>query len=369
MRTMEDNSISAVVCDPPYGLGFMGKKWDAGLPMTDIWQEAMRIAKPGSHLLAFGGTRTFHRLTCSIEDAGWEIRDCISWLYGSGFPKSHNFGKQLGGDWQGYGTALKPAWEPIIVAMKPLEGTFKQNAEKWGQAGINIDECRIGNSREVPASHSKNKNGISLKSGMGAPPISELNPNIGRWPANLILDEVAAELLDQQSGITRSNKGSSRPKKCDRYDSGLKEMPGQRFGHIDSGGASRFFYCAKASSSERNEGLEGFDLKQKKTLNEYVSPSEGRTASKSGAAMANNHPTVKPLALMEYLIKLVMPPKGGILLDPFAGSGTTIVAATRLGYEAIGIEKEAEYCQIAEARVNQAKKDAEQQQKQLKFAF
>ena len=138
MRKMESNSISAIVTDPPYGLHFMGKEWDADLPDHDIWKEALRIAKPGSFLLSFGGTRTYHRLTCAIEDAGWEIRDCLMWLYGNGFPKSHNhFGVE------GYGTALKPAYEPIIMAMKKCDGTFKQNAEKWGQSGINIDGCRI----------------------------------------------------------------------------------------------------------------------------------------------------------------------------------------------------------------------------------
>lgn len=139
MKKMGDNSISCIVTDPPYGLGFMGKKWDARVPQDEIWKEALRITKPGGHILAFGGSRTYHRLTCAIEDAGWEIRDCIMWIYGSGFPKSHNhFGIE------GYGTTLKPAHEPIIMGMKLCDGTFKENAEKWGQAGININDCRIG---------------------------------------------------------------------------------------------------------------------------------------------------------------------------------------------------------------------------------
>lgn len=274
MKEFPSNYFSAIITDPPYGLKFMGKEWDYGIPGYPYWKHALRICKPGSFLLAFGGTRTFHRLTCAIEEAGWEIRDCLMWLYGTGFPKSHNnFGLE------GYGTALKPAWEPIIMAMKPCEGTFKQNAEKWGQAGINIDECRIGTTRNVPASHSKCKHGISMV-GLGNGSKNELNPNIGRWPANLILDEEA----------------------CDVF-----------------GGASRFFYCAKASSDERNK--------------------------------ENNHPTVKPIKLMEYLIKLVMPPSPSVLLDPFTGSGTTLLAAKNLGFEAIGIEINSEYVQIARKRL------------------
>jgi site-specific DNA-methyltransferase (adenine-specific) len=356
MQTMHDNSIDAIVTDPPYGLGFMGKKWDSGLPMQEIWQEALRIAKPGSHLLAFGGTRTFHRLACSIEDAGWEVRDCVSWLYGSGFPKSHNFGKQLGEDWQGYGSALKPAWEPIIVAMKPLDGTFAQNAEKWGVAGINIDECRIGTIRRVPASLSQKKGTNCLGSFGPDDPSKKFDTNMGRWPANLILDEEAAEMLDQQSGQSKSKKNMTDSWGSSKVHEGYQRAAHKNYvktlkGHNDSGGASRFFYVAKASSSERNQGLEELpEITGKRTLGggEMLTGS----GNKRSICMKNHHPTVKPLALMEYLIKLVMPPKGGILLDPFAGSGTTIVAATRLGYEAIGIEKEAEYCQIARARVD-----------------
>lgn len=308
MRSMDDNSISAVVTDPPYGLSFMGKGWDQKVPGPEYWQECLRISKPGSFLIAMGGTRTFHRLTSAIEDSGWEIRDCISWLYGSGFPKSHNhFGIE------GYGTALKPAWEPIIMAMKPCDGTFKQNAEKWGQAGINIDKSRIGNNGgttkgSFPKEESKGIYGNGIN---GKCEISQLNK--GRWPANIILDEEAAEML---------------------------------------GEPSRFFYCAKASSRERNEGLEELELKE---IHRYgAGIGEGKTP-KAPALDKNNHPTVKPLKLMEYLIKLVMPTSGGILLDPFAGSGTTILAAKRLGFEAIGIEKDPEYCKIAKARIDNFK--------------
>ncbi len=505
MKTFPDNHFSSIVTDPPYGLSFMGKGWDHAVPGREYWTECHRIVKPGGNLLAMGGTRTFHRLTSAIEDSGWEIRDCISWLYGSGFPKSHNhFGIE------GYGTALKPAhepiilaskpyeishllaiilldltnevylcqkssyyvkdaeeslsdslvlldrvqkhivqenakifawekllnvpyviknamslvqelkektsqekelfaliaakdfgnsdmlakkilsgevecifaairdivtfvieenieqniallwksilvgiyqgankfttktvislitelrilksclrpnilestgnfspnWEPCIVAMKPCDGTFKQNAEKWGQAGINIDGCRISTTDDI--------RGISSSSsiwGEGNSKNVESNGNLkgGRWPANVILDEESSELLDQQVGFS----------------------------------ASRFFYCAKASSAERNEGL-NLDPKPGGIKN-----TSGRGFSEADPMRSvqykNNHPTVKPLKLMEYLIKLVMPPKNGLLLDPFAGSGTTILAAKRLGFDAIGIEKSEEYSEIARARIN-----------------
>ena len=316
MRKMEENSISAIVTDPPYGLSFMGKGWDHGIPNKTIWSEILRIAKPGSYLLSFGGTRTFHRLTCAIEDAGWEIRDCLMWIYGSGFPKSHN---HFGID--GYGTALKPAWEPIIMAMKPCDGTFKQNAEKWGQAGINIEDSRVDDKR---------------------------------WPANLILDEFSSQMLDEQSGLNKSKRSFRGKVEIFKKENSWIGTSTQR-GHDDSGGASRFFYCAKASSRERNDGLEGLELKKcsSKQVNSKDRYENGNSTNQrpSEPIRQNNHPTVKPLKLMEYLIKLIMPPKDGILLDPFAGSGTTILAAKNLGYEAIGIEKDEGYCEIARKRL------------------
>jgi site-specific DNA-methyltransferase (adenine-specific) len=352
MKTFPDNHFSCIVTDPPYGLSFMGKGWDYAIPDVHYWKEAFRICKPGSFLVAMGGTRTFHRLTCAIEDAGFEIRDCISWLYGSGFPKSHNkFGLE------GYGTALKPAWEPCIVAMKPCDGTFKQNAEKWGQAGINIAASRIGtdlipNSNDH-TSHQKWKE----QDGRAPKEVSkgELTYSKGRWPANVILDEEAGAMLDEQSGF-------SKPK---QQREGVKG--GSGFGYFDDektstmkgvwpgdngGGASRFFYCAKASSSERNEGLEGLPEICKPLMGEFKDNPGRETPKSSPTARQNHHPTVKPLKLMEYLIKLVMPPKDGLLLDPFAGSGTTILAAKRLGFDAIGIEKSEEYAEIARSRIN-----------------
>ena len=193
MAKMEANSIDFIVTDPPYGLSFMGKNWDHGIPGTPFWEQALRICKPGSMLAAFGGTRTHHRLMVAIEDAGWEIRDCMMWLYGVGFPKSHNnFGLE------GYGTALKPSWEPIILAMKPLDGTYKQNAEKWGIAGINVEECRIEGQKRNTHSDGNHTGSNRIYSPIGEG--FQGKDESGRWPANLLLDEEAAEMLDQQSG-------------------------------------------------------------------------------------------------------------------------------------------------------------------------
>jgi DNA modification methylase len=324
METFPDNHFSSVVTDPPYGLSFMGKGWDHEVPGVEYWKSCLRLLKPGGFLLAMGGTRTFHRLASCIEDSGFSIRDTIYWIYGSGFPKSHNnFGIK------GYGSALKPAVEPCILAMKPCDGTFKQNVEKWGQAGINIDACRIPTDDTLSIGSSN-----MGYHGTHFPRCNQQNSK-GRWPANLILDSEAGAMLDEQSGFSKSVPFGNPT--CGFHDS-LGRQKNKRNeigkGHSDSGGASRFFYTAKASPRERNEGLD----------------------------KPSSHPTVKPLALMEYLIKLIAPPNA-LILDPFAGSGTTIVAATNLGIKAIGIEKEAEYAEIARARVENAlKKKPEDQQ-------
>ena len=311
-------SVDFVVTDPPYGLKFMGKKWDYQIPSVEIWHELLRVCKPGAMILCFGGTRTFHRLTCNIEDAGWEIRDCMMWLYGSGFPKSHNnFGLE------GYGTALKPAWEPIIMAMKPLTGTYEENFKKWKIGGINIDDSRIGTGgtkRSHQSDYPKNEDGTEDRSEHWARTGHSIEAiDKGRWPANLILDEEAGTMLDEQSGISFSPKeivkGAGR-------SGGIKgKTTGHHFqqGHGDSGGASRFFYCAKVSPSERGKH--------------------------------NNHPTIKPQKLLEYLIKLLAPSGNPILLDPFCGSGSTLVACKTLGVQGIGIDICEEYCEIAKKRI------------------
>ena len=341
MKSYPDNHFSGVVTDPPYGLSFMGKGWDHAVPGKEYWAECLRVTKPGGFILAMGGTRTYHRLICAIEDAGWEIRDCIMWVYGSGFPKSHNkFGLE------GYGTALKPAYEPIIMAMKPLDGTFKQNAERWGQAGINIDGCRIATTDKLgggglvgssskqqgwdrPWKHDEGaKEGMAKRCRLQV----EKSESLGRWPANIIFDEEAGKMLDEQSGVSKSTGGRSG--NSDAYSGGFKQdyyrdiKPGKG----DSGGASRFFYCAKASSRERNEGLEGLP---NSTAFDYgsIKKSEGRTGVNT--PRKNNHPTVKPLALMRYLITLIAPPENALILDPFCGSGSTILAAKQLEIDAV----------------------------------
>lgn len=359
---MPAETFDAIVTDPPYGLSFMGKGWDRAVPGPEYWTAALRVAKPGAHLLAFGGTRVWHRLACAIEDAGWELRDTVMWLHGQGFPKSHDVSKAIdreagterprercarnnglgaafaddsygGGDgtrivdapatpaaaqWSGWGTALKPAWEPVIVARKPLIGTVAENVQRYGTGGINVDGCRIGTGEDIRGTTAGTRRsggimGASSPLGGWTP-----TPGLGRWPANLVLDEEAASALDEQSGALGT---CGTPK---RTDSGAASMfgggaPGAVYG--DSGGASRFFYVAKARKAERNLG--GVD---------------------------NKHPTVKPLALMRWLVRLVTPP-GGIVLDPFAGSGTTGIAAAMEGFRFVGCEMDETHAEVARKRI------------------
>lgn len=428
MRGMDAGSVDAVVTDPPYGIRFMGKAWDAPeieqaaanhrpvdnktqterpacmhagqydlrLPAnrkfqawTEAWaREALRVLKPGGHLLAFGGTRTYHRLTCAVEDAGFEIRDCIAWMYGSGFPKSLDVSKAIdkaagaerevvgrkGGryehgftpesasplgrnadrpnaatnmeraanitapatdaakQWDGWGTALKPAFEPIVVARKPLIGTVAANVEAHGTGALNVDGCRVGGgeARRIDNYPSVGQHGCISRTGEGSHAgegYETRETTEGRWPANVVLDEDAGRVLDEQSGHLQSGlmKGGTMRAAQDEPGSVCygtyggsavgTDTPG------DSGGASRFFYCAKASRAERGDG--------------------------------NHHPTVKPVDLMRWLVRLVTPPKGTVL-DPFLGSGTTGIAAHEEGCRFIGIEREAEYVEIARRRIEAA---------------
>lgn len=370
MKKMEDNSIDFIVTDPPYGIAFMGKNWDRGIPSTQYWQEMLRVCKPGSMMLCAGLPRMIHRLGCIVEDSGWEIRDMIMHLFGSGFPKSHNkFGLP------GYGTALKPAWEGWILAMKPLDGTFAKNAEKRGIAGLNIDESRIGiggTKRSHQAEYPKNEDGTEDRSKHLARTGHSVESNgMGRWPANLILSEEAAEELDQmtQKQIHLSGRSTAGDHSKSMFSGLGKNDYGKRVDYEDNKtGASRFFYCPKASSAERNKGLEEMPVKENRPLG--ISNWDGQTNG-SGKVMgksspqANNHPTVKPIALMKYLLKLLAPPGNPIILDPFAGSGSTLVAAKELGIRFIGIEKEPEYHAIAEARIKAAK--IYEEQLEIKF--
>ena len=337
MKKLADNSVDSIVTDPPYGLSFMGKKWDYEVPSVEIWREALRVLKHGGHLLSFAGSRTYHRMAVNIEDAGFEIRDQIMWVYGSGFPKSHNISKAIdkaagagreAKQWEGWGSALKPAHEPIVVARKPLIGTIVENVLEHGTGGLNIDDCRIEYDKE---SYERNQKASEKESKQhekavwkdsGHKERRDVFSPKGRFPANFIHDG-----SDEVVNLFPSNKSTKRPPSA-KADTGnglthgkMKGLATER-GFDDSGSAARFFYCAKASKVERSKGLEN-----------------------------NNHPTVKPVDLMKYLCRLVTPPNG-VVLDPFMGSGTTGIAANVEGFNFIGIEMSAEYLAIAESRIN-----------------
>jgi DNA modification methylase len=491
LKELDDNSVDSIVTDPPYGLSFMGKKWDYDVPSQAIWEECMRVLKPGGHLLAFAGSRTYHRMAVRIEDAGFEIRDQIMWIYGSGFPKSMDISKQIdkkGGtigknivalkqklielvdksgktrknidkecgfratnyltlpkkdkkpdpwvnilptddkwnkikevlgvgdefddifvsakrevigiqtkarsenssftmptmgditeykswditapatdeakEWEGWGTALKPAHEPIVMARKPLSGkTVVDNVLEWGTGGINIDDSRIGLDEELDKSQLRTinrsqkteKDGWGMNSN-GSDTAQVVRPE-GRFPANIIFDEEAGKILDEQSGISKSTGGRNGNKE----GIGHNGMYGKYNGEVkdgnpglgDVGGASRFFYCPKTSKTDRNEGLDEFEEKTRSDMNKMMGKS-GNFKTGSGndrtTEFKNHHPTVKPTDLMLYLIRLVTP-KGGTTLDPFMGSGSTGKAAVRGGFDFVGIEREKDYFQIAEARI------------------
>lgn len=350
IATLPDCSIDSVVTDPPYALvsiskrfgkdgaapakagktgayarassGFMGKQWDTGEAAfaDEFWAQVLRVLKPGGHVLAFGGTRTYHRLACAIEDAGFEIRDQIGWAYGSGFPKSHNLG-------DGWGTALKPAWEPICMARKALAGTNKENMALHGVGGLNIDACRIEASGRPAREVAALRDGViyagnsllgrvdgSLQSSKAVG-----TTDVGRWPANIIhdgSDEVVA-------GFPSEAGANSVGKATGNYNYSIRgQVPSDKpFDYADSGSAARFFYCAKTTTDERGEG--------------------------------NNHPTVKPVALMRWLVRLITPP-GGTVLDPFMGSGSTLIAADAEQFHAIGCELSPDYAAIAERRIRAA---------------
>ncbi len=370
LRGLADNSIDSVVTDPPYALvsitkrfgkpgskpakdvygrgaaGFMGKTWDTGeVAFSDeFWAEVLRVLKPGGHVVAFSGARTYHRMAVAIEDAGFEIRDQLGWVYGSGFPKSHN----QHDDWEGWGTALKPAWEPICLARKPLDGTVAANLAKWGVGALNIDGCRVeGEPTGVRNNNTSLGSSGSGVFGKGSGFTSEGSP-LGRWPANIVHDgseEVLAAFPDAGGGY---GKRGGNPNSTSY---GFAEGTMQTVGYGDSGSAARFFYCAKASRKDRDEGLEHLP----KRAGGMVSNTSGQHITRRDEGYkpeprANTHPTVKPTALMQWLCRLVTPP-GGLVLDPFMGSGSTGKAALLEGFKFIGIEREDEYMPIAEARI------------------
>lgn len=527
MAAMDAGSVHAVVCDPPYGINFMGKAWDGSAisvavdrdyangedrdhtesraraaamhageydlrpsaqrtfqAWTEAWgREALRVLKPGGHALVFGGTRTYHRMACGLEDAGFEIRDCLMWLYGSGFPKSLDVSKAidkrrddvedvrvvcrwlrasiegssltvmaiserfgfhsrmvehwaardtdsqptlptldqwdalrdlLGFDdsmdaevlrlnlrkgepgaswadrpvtgvvaewenrsnyaltsrdglrrdtaatpeaarWEGWGTALKPAWEPVIVARKPLGGTVAGNVLAHGTGALNIDGCRTeGAVPSVPQpAYGVRDDGVT-GFGAGVGRNGAMSEAAGRWPANVVLDEAAGVMLDEQTGELPAGVAGAAHRGFQRGGYVGGENGGgwdaEPAGFADSGGASRFFYCAKTSSAERNAGLDAFELGDGRTMDGGQIVSEGRTASKVGGLRANVHPTVKPVDLMRWLVRLVTPP-GGLVLDPFTGSGSTGIACALEGFDFVGLEREPEYVVLARARI------------------
>ena len=325
MRGMPDNSVDMVLTDPPYGLAFMGKKWDYDVPSVEVWAEALRVLKPGGHLLAFAGTRTQHRMACRIEDAGFEIRDMLAWVYGSGFPKSHN------GPWGG--TALKPALEPITMARKPLIGTVAANVLEYGTGALNIDACRVGTETiEYKNGCGGGKNSVNRMMGGNIENDADFRqqpwPATGRWPANLIHDgsEEVLALFPMTGGGTYAKQTRKRKgfMLSGSEDNVQEANAPDNYG--DSGSAARFFYCAKSSKRERGE--------------------------------SNTHPTVKPIALMEYLVQLASRP-GAVVLDPFMGSGTTGIACRNLGREFIGIERDPSYFEIASNRIKHEPKQME----------
>ncbi len=367
MRAMPAASVDSVVCDPPYDLvsvtkrlgkpgsapiqhgtdgayaraarGFMGQQWDGTGVAFDpaTWVEVLRVLKPGGHLLAFGGTRTYHRMATAIEDAGFELRDQIAWLYGSGFPKSHN----LDGEHDGWGTALKPAMEPIAVARKPLAGTVAANMATYGVGALNINACRILAAEECGRTR-------------GTFPYSDdawgagEGSDLGRWPANVIhdgSDDVMAAFpaAPGQMGDVRGNEAS-----VPGYSGGFgRSSACTKRG--DTGSAARFFYCAKASKADREEGCDKLPL-GRGGCETFDAAIRNRAGAERMLLRRNTHATVKPEALMRYLVRLVTP-VGGTLLDPFAGSGSTGKAAVLEGMSFIGCELTAEYVPIAEARI------------------
>ena len=385
LAEMPENFVDAVVCDPPYDLtsivkrfgkegsapakgaafqrhnrGFMGQTWDGtGVAFKpETWVAVLRVLKPGGHLLAFGGSRTYHRMACAVEDAGFELRDTIMWLYGSGFPKSLNVG-------EGRGTALKPAFEPIILARKPLDGTVAANVLKYGTGALNIDGCRIGYQSEADKSSATPQGAVTARSGrlagqaQGGGERAEFErPELkGRWPANILHDgseEVLAGFPDSKGQLAKASTAPGN-KTPNVFSPRARELDGAE-PRGDSGSAARFFYTAKASKADREEGC---DHLPKKSAGELTGGraegSDGLNSPRAGAGRtsegrANTHPTVKPTELMRYLVRLITPP-GGLVLDPFMGSGSTGRAARLEGFRFVGIEKESDYIELAKARI------------------
>lgn len=383
LRTLPEESVHAIVTDPPYELtatrpggrseatrgkvmgGFMGMKWDGTGVAFDpaTWSECLRVLKPGGHLLAFGGARTYHRLACAVEGAGFEIRDQIMWLYGSGFPKSKN----LKGEWEGWGTALKPAHEPIVVARKPLVGTVSANVRAHGCGVLNIDATRIPTDESLGGGAEKkttaSQKGVDgwVRPWMDDPAMRDAHAArvranvehaeaLGRWPANVIHDgsEEVVERFPRDAGAVAPVRGSE-PSTIATNIYGKRDIPG--LFHDATGSAARFYYCAKSSRADREAGCEGLPTRRGGMVSNTSGQHITRRDGGAPGARANYHPTVKPTELMRYLVRLVTPP-GGVVLDPFAGSGSTGRAASIEGFDAILIEVDPDYVAIARRRIS-----------------
>jgi len=393
LKGMDDASIDSVVTDPPYGLsnhsseqvaeclaawiagepyqptgrGFMGKAWDAWVPGPEVWRECLRVLKPGGHLLCFAGTRSMDLMSMAVRLAGFELRDAIgyandgcgaplmAWTYGSGFPKSHN----LQGEHAGLGTALKPAWEPIVLARKPLSGTVVETVEAYGTGALNIDACRVAAEPMRPNSGGGGMPRHHEEEARGAGTISQPH-ELGRWPANLIHDgspEVVRHFPDtagQQGDIVGHNKERESPNGTFGKFGPARDFEARQDAEKS---AARFFYCAKASTSERNEGMDHMpDAVLARSCLAQTNAAKGITSERAGGSFnvaritKNNHPTVKPVELMAYLCRLVTPPNGTVF-DPFAGSGSTGVAALRENFNFVGCEQSSDYVAIARARI------------------
>lgn len=422
LRGLSDCTIDAIVTDPPYGMseqpdmaevlrhwlagdryehgsrGFMGKTWDSFVPGPEYWRECLRVLKPGGHLLAFAATRTYDLMSVAVRLGGFEIRDMLDWLYGTGFPKSLNIGREIdmhqcmlpgrhydknlpkgekarpedhlcpehpaGNAWRGCGNALKPACEPIVMARKPLIGTVAANVLAHGTGALNIDACRIDGGKRSPGyreDHDRAANATWNKETCGYAQDRNNDPNVGRWPANVILDEEAAVMLDEQSGVLQSGSRKAGVRK----GMGFHGADGDGGPAIDgsTGGASRFFYVAKASRKERDAGCEHLPPRTGGEATDREDGSDGLSSPRAGAGRTggarNHHPTVKPVTLMRYLVRMVTPP-GGVVLDPFAGSGTTGAAAVLEGFHFLGVEMDPEYARIARLRVERAASNPEE---------
>ena len=410
--SLPPESVDAIVTDPPSGIGFMGKEWDKDKGGRDKWiawlagilRGAMAALKPGGHALVWALPRTSHWTATAVEDAGFEIRDVVMHLFGSGFPKSLDVSKAIddaagatrpvvgkmsapnrnnraitmsdgwrdspdltapatpaAAQWSGWGTALKPAAEHWILARKPLAGTVAANMQRFGTGGLNIDGCRIGNKVETwPKTRAHRPGYLAHPNAKGGDTVGTGAMPSGRWPAHVTLDEEAAQMLDEQSGVLQSGRLSSSYKIRDRIGQPSKgDERGRVFGDADPscGGASRFFYTAKPARSEKDAGLDHLPLRTGGEATDREEGSAGlnnpRAGAGRGGGVRNHHPTVKPIDLMRWLCRLITPP-GGVILDLFTGSGTTGVAAIREGFKFIGVEREAEFVDVAVGRLSHA---------------